>query len=129
MTKHCTTLPKDKITGAIVNNAIRIHKTLGPGHHPEIYVNALAISLSKASHQVDMAVDLPVYYEEYLVGHHRADLIIDAHCLVSVSSNLPLKPQVTLQRIIANSPYGVALQLDFSQEKMVNGIRRVSKRD
>ena len=54
----------EKTGKAIVNSAIKVHRTLGPGLLESVYQKCLKYELEKRGHAVKCELSLPVLYDE-----------------------------------------------------------------
>ena len=118
----------NKITGKVVDAAIRVHTALGPGLLESVYEHCLAIELSSRGIKVERQVPIPVVYKRTrLEIGFRIDLLVD-DCLIvelkAVEEVLPIhEAQVfTYLRLTGNR---VGLLLNFNVISMKNGLKRI----
>jgi GxxExxY protein len=80
-------------TGMIVDAAIEVHRTLGPGLLESVYEEALAYELHTRGLGVVRQVPLPVRYKEvkFEMGF-RADLLVQGRIIVELKSVEKLAP-------------------------------------
>jgi GxxExxY protein len=77
----------NKISGQIVDAAIRVHSALGPGLLESTYEACLAYELRKRGLTVGVQVALPVEYEKVRVeAGYRIDLLVEDTVLVELKS-------------------------------------------
>src|SRR5579862_2727549 len=77
----------NRVTGAIIDAAIHIHRTLGPGLLESVYLNVLEYELRKRGLRVEREVPIPVVWEEvHLEVGFRADLIVEGMVVVELKS-------------------------------------------
>ena len=88
------------LTGKIIAAAIDVHKELGPGFVESIYENALVYELERRGLKVDQQVPVKVYYDDYLVGKHRLDLVVEDTIVVELKA---IKQILDLHFAIARS--------------------------
>ena len=75
----------NKIFCAIINAAMKVHSTLGPGLLESAYDACLAHELRKRGFRVDSQIALPVIYEgEKLEIGYRIDLLVENSVIVEV---------------------------------------------
>lgn len=55
-------MESNEITGEIINCAIKVHKTLGPGLLESVYEKCLAYELSKRGLKVEVQKEMPIVY-------------------------------------------------------------------
>jgi len=78
---------EDAIGRVVVDAAIKVHRTLGPGLLESVYEAALALELTQRGHSVERQKALPVVYEGTDLGlGFRIDLLVDAKVLVELKS-------------------------------------------
>lgn len=120
---------RDETTGTIIQLAIDIHRTLGRGHAPETYRNALAHELACQDYHIVMDEAVPIYYREFLVGQGRVDLKVAEYCMISVCTDgepLAANRRIReLKSMLQAGGYKVGLVLDFGHQRMMDGIKRV----
>ena len=93
-------LEHQALTGKIIAAAIEVHKKLGPGFVESIYENALVYELKRRGLKVDQQVPVRVYYEDYLIGKHRLDLVVEDTIVVELKA---IKQILDLHFAIARS--------------------------
>lgn len=74
--------PHSKITNKIIQCAIEVHKTLGPGFLENIYEKALVYELNHADLKVKEQVSVPIVYKGTTIGEHRLDLLVEDEVIV-----------------------------------------------
>src|SRR5690606_42031116 len=81
------TMNINKVSGAIVDAAFKIHTSLGPGLLESVYEKVLAYELSRRGFDIRVQVPIPVVYEEVkLELGFRADIIVNSQVVVEVKS-------------------------------------------
>lgn len=121
-------LPIDVISGIVVDEAIALHRNLGPGLFETVYETVLAGRLEARGLKVARQFPVSLEYE----GHSfdvafRIDLLVDERLVVEIKSVEQLskahaKQLLTYLRIL-DQPVG--LLLNFSGATMREGIRRM----
>lgn len=112
----------------VVEEAIYIHKTIGPGMLESVYVHCLAYRLRKRGLTIKTEVAVPLIFEEVrLECGYRADLVIENKVVIEVKSietiaPLHLSQTLTYLRFL-NLKLGMLL--NFNSVLMKDGIRRV----
>jgi len=75
----------DKITGAIIDAAMRVHTALGPGMLESVYEKCLKHELEKRGLRVETQVWLPVIYDGVEIeGGYRIDLLVEGVVVVEL---------------------------------------------
>ncbi|MGZ3974644.1 MAG: GxxExxY protein [Flavisolibacter sp.] len=118
----------DEITGTIIEEAIKIHKDLGPGLLESVYEEILAYRLSKRGFLVDRQRAIPVIYHEVKMDMgFRSDLIIEGKVIVeikSVETIAPVHPKILLTYLKLTG-ITVGLLINFNEAILKNGIKRI----
>ena len=120
--------PIDEISGMVVDQAIRIHRELGPGLLESVYEVVLAGALVRSGLKVDRQMPIDIEFDGMrFPAAFRIDVLVDDRLIVEIKSvekltNLHAKQLLTYLRL-SNQPVG--LLLNFSGETMKEGIRRV----
>ena len=119
----------NELSGAVVDECIRIHRELGPGLLESVYEIVLAAALERRGLKVDRQVPVDIKYDGMrFPAAFRTDLLIDDLLVLEIKSverlaNVHAKQLLTYLRLM-NRPLG--LLLNFSGETMKEGIRRVA---
>ena len=118
----------EEIAGIIIEEAIHIHKTIGPGMLEKVYKTCLAYRLIQRGLFVETEKAVPVYFEEIKMDcGYRADIVVERKLIVDTKSidaigSLQIAQLLTYLKCL-NLRYG--LILNFNVVLMKNGIRRV----
>ena len=117
--------PHSDITEKIIQAAIEVHKTLGPGFMESIYEKALVYELSKRGMKYERQRLIEVPYKEIKAGEHRIDLIVEDAVVVELKA---IKGFETIHRAILISylkavDKKIGLLLNFGSAKL--GIDRL----
>lgn len=118
----------NRITGAIVQAAIRVHQSLGPGLLESVYEACLAQELMAAGHSVRCQVPLPVEYNGLrLEVGFRMDMLVDDLVVVELKVSESLHPvnEAQVLTYLRFSGKRIGLLLNFNVLKMKDGIRRM----
>ena len=116
------------ITGAVVDEAVGIHRDLGSSLFESVYEVVLAAALEQRGLRVDRQRPINFSYKNIRIeGGFRADLIVEDLVLVEIKSIERFAPVHTKQILtymrLANLRVG--LLLNFGAETMSKGIKRV----
>jgi iron complex transport system substrate-binding protein len=121
-------LPIGEISGIVIDEAIALHRNLGPGLFETVYETVLAGRLEARGLKVARQVPVPLEYE----GHSfdiafRVDLLVDERLVVEIKSVEQLSKAHARQLLtylrLLDQPVG--LLLNFSGATMKEGIRRM----
>jgi GxxExxY protein len=121
----------DHITGAIVDEAMRLHKRLGPGLLEGVYEGLLAQLIARRGlhverqKQVTFEID-GLRFENGL----RVDLLVEGQVIVELKAVEQLAPAHARQLLtyLRLMDLRLGLLLNFGAHRMSDGIRRVVNR-
>ena len=112
----------------IVDAAIKVHKTLGPGLLESAYQQCHAYELRKRGRKVLTEVNLPLLYENQRIdAGYRIDTWVDDLIIIEnkvVESILPIY-EAQLLTYLKLSGCRIGFLLNWNVKLMKNGIRRV----
>ncbi len=74
------------LTGEVINAAIMVHKTLGPGFLESFYEEALCFELARRNIPCERQKSVPVTYQGHLIGEHRLDLLVAGRVVVELKA-------------------------------------------
>lgn len=120
--------PIDLISGDVVDQAIRIHRGLGPGLLESDYETVLAASLERIGYRVERQKPIDIVFDDMqFSGAFRVDLLVDERLVVEIKSvdqfsRAHGKQLLTYLRLLKQP---VGLLLNFSGATMKEGIHRV----
>jgi GxxExxY protein len=128
MTQKRSAWEINQITSTIIESAIRIHRTVGPGILEKAYFGCLCYELVSAGLQLETGKELPLLYQGVKIDcAYRADLVVNETVIVEVKAIESLAPIHSRQLLtylrIAHCPVG--LLLNFGAPTMKQGIKRV----
>jgi len=85
--RYYKNMTENEISKIVVEEAIYIHKSIGPGMLESSYVHCLAYRLIKRGLNVKTQVPVPLIFEEVkLECGYRADLVIDNKVVIEAKS-------------------------------------------
>ena len=118
----------NSITGAIIDESIKIHKDLGPGLLESVYEELLFFRLNKKGFHVNRQVPIPLYYEDVKLDiGFRADLIVDNAVIIEIKSVETLAP-VHYKQVLTYlklTELTVGLLINFNEALLKNGLKRI----
>jgi GxxExxY protein len=125
-------IPENQLTDRIINAAIEVHKTLGPGLKEEVYEAALALELDWRGFKCQRQVPVQVTYKGIDIGEpehpKRIDLLVEDTVVVECKA-LPAgqDPLFKAQCLTYLKMTGkrVGLVMNFGRPTMKEGISRV----
>lgn len=123
-----SSMPENEISKIVVEEAIYIHKSIGPGMLESAYVHCLAYRLVRRGLNVRTQVAVPLIFEEVkLECGYRADIVIENKVVIEVKSIEVIAPIHLAQTLtylrFLNLKLGMVL--NFNSILMKDGIRRV----
>src|SRR5438552_18711096 len=81
------TMSENELSAIIVDAALKVHRTLGPGLLESVYEAALTLELRKRGLTVEVQKEIPAFYEGVELGVGiRADLIVNGLVLIELKS-------------------------------------------
>ncbi len=112
----------------VIQNAIEIHKSLGPGLLESVYENTLAYDLRVNGLNVLQQVALPLVYKEVKMDvGYRLDLLVEKKVVVEIKSIELLAPvhYAQLLTYLRLSGMKLGLLINFNVKLLKEGIHRV----
>ena len=121
-------MDQEKIISIIIEEAMYIHKTVGPGLLESVYKTCLVHRIIKRGLSVETERPVPVIFEEIkLECGYRADIVVEKIVVVETKSIETIGPiqvaQVLTYLRCLNLRYG--LLLNFKTPLMKDGIKRI----
>lgn len=117
----------NELTGIIIEEAIEVHKELGPGLLESVYEEALYICLVERGLKVLRQAPIPVFFRgRELETAFRADLIVEDRVIVELKSKETIPPvdYKKVNNYLKITNLNVALMINFHVELLKNGIKR-----
>ncbi len=121
-------MEENKITGKIIQYAIKVHTFLGPGLLESAYKECLYYELLKSGMKIEKEKPLPLIYEEVkLECGYRVDLFVEDSIIVEVKSveslhDIHLAQTLTYLKLAVRR---IGLLINFNVLKLKDGIKRV----
>lgn len=119
---------ENELAKIVVDAALKIHKTLGPGLLESVYQAVLAHELRARGLKVEAEVSIPVVYESIRIETaFRADLIVEGCLLIELKSVEQVAPVHKKQVLtyLRLTEIKLGLLINFNEELIKNGIHRV----
>jgi GxxExxY protein len=118
----------DRISGSIVDAAMKVHTALGPGLLESVYEKCLKHELIKRGFRVESQVWLPVVYDGIEIeGGYKIDLLVEGQIVVELKVVEQLldvhKAQLLSYLKLANKQVG--LLINFNVVHLRDRIRRL----
>jgi len=117
------------ISSQIIQAAITVHKTLGPGLLESVYQKCMVIELKNMEMKVESEVDLPVIYQDHKITDlgFRVDLLVQSSVIVELKSVETVRPvhKKQLLTYLRLSKKELGLLINFNEALLKQGISRV----
>ena len=109
-----------RLTGDVINCAVKVHKYLGSGFLESVYESALAHEFSKRGIEFERQPSLEVWYEDHLAGKYIADFIVEGKLLVELKalSNLNSACEAQLLNYLKATRLTIGLILNFGTTRL-----------
>jgi GxxExxY protein len=118
----------NELSRIIVDCALKVHKTLGPGLLESTYRYCLVHELNKQGLRVQTEVALPIRYDGLLLeSGYRIDILVNDAIVVELKSidDLLAIHQAQLLSYLKHSGKRLGLLINFNSVLLKDGIRRV----
>jgi len=121
-------MTENEISHKIIGEAIKIHKSIGPGLLESVYEQALMYDLKQIGLNVKNQVPMPFVYKEVRqeIGY-RLDLLVEDKIIVEIKAVENLAPvhfsQLLTYLKLSNKKLG--LLINFNTKYLKNEIHRV----
>src|SRR5688572_5844208 len=117
-----------RASGEVVDSAMKVHSTLGPGPLESAYETCLAHELARGGLEVRVQVPVPLVYEGVRVEvGYRIDLLVDGVVVVEIKAVTKLLPihEAQLLSYLRLSGRRVGLLINFHSLRLKDGIKRI----
>ena len=119
----------NEITGKIIDAAMKVHTTLGPGLLESAYQACLAYELRKRGLTVDVQLELPIEYDEVRLDvGYRIDLLVEGTVIVELKAVSEIQPihEAQLLSYLKLSNKKIGLLINFHVLRLKDGIKRMA---
>jgi len=124
-------MTENEIAAIVVDAALKIHKTLGPGLLESVYQATLSFELQKRGLSVAEQLAFPVLYEGVNLNiGFRVDLLVSDKVIIEIKSVELLTPvhRKQLETYLRLTNKRLGLLINFNVELIEYGIQRVVNR-
>ena len=119
----------NRISGEIVNAAMKVHSALGPGLLESAYEACLVHELRKRQLRAETQLALPIYYDgiQIEVGY-RIDLLVEDSVVVELKAveKLTALHEAQLLSYLKLSDHRLGLLINFNVLHLRDGIKRMA---
>ena len=118
----------DRISGDVLDVALRVHRELGPGLLESVYEMILAAKLAAMGYRVERQRPIDIEYDGLRFdAAFRIDLLVDGRLLVEIKSAERINPahgkQLLTYLRLTKQPVG--LLINFGGATLKEGIKRI----
>ena len=116
------------ISGQVVDAAMKVHSTLGPGLLESAYEACLGHELRKRGVGVQTQLPLPITYDGVRIEiGYRVDLLVDEAVVVELKAVAKLQPihEAQLLSYLKLSGHQIGLLINFHTLRLKDGIKRM----
>ena len=121
-------LNEDEISYLIINSAIKVHKSVGPGLLESAYEACLFYELNKLKLDVQRQVSIPLKYENVFIDcAYRADIIVNNKVIIEIKSVKKLD-EVHFSQLLSYlkiSKLKLGLLINFNEATLMQGLKRI----
>jgi len=122
----------DEIGTIIVDSAIKVHKSLGPGLLESAYQKCLAYELTKRGLKTACEVPLPVVYDGHQIEvGYRIDMLVENYAIIenkAVDHLLPIH-EAQLMTYLKLKGCWLGFLFNWNTVRLKYGIRRIVSGD
>ncbi len=116
--------PHATLTRNIIGGYYQVYNAMGYGYSESVYVNSLAIALSRRGLSIRREWPIDVTFEGELVGEFRADLLCEDRVLIEVKAGaqLPATAFGQLLNYLRGTNLPVGLLLHFGPKPSIKRV-------
>ena len=118
----------NQVSGIVIDAAMEVHTTLGPGLLESAYEACLKYELASRDIKVLSQLELPVCYKQNVIdAGYRIDLLVDDQLIVELKAIEKILPihEAQLLSYLKMSKMKVGLLLNFNVTRLKHGIKRL----
>ena len=127
--KHLDHTDINQLTGEVINAAIEVHRTLGPGLLESIYEECLCHEVGLKEIPYERQKELPIEYKGIkLNANFRLDVLVNKQLILEIKSCDTLLPIHEAQLLTYLKLTGIKLGLliNFNVPMLKDGIKRIA---
>jgi GxxExxY protein len=121
-----------EVSRKLIGCAIEVHKTLGPGFPPAIYMRALQVELDAIGVAYKVRHPITVKYRGQDVGERIADMLIDNRFIVELMAEhreIGGFERAALRALLRTADLELGLIINFGERRLKDGLVRVLNPD
>lgn len=113
-------MEKNMVVEAVIDCAYKVRWKLGPGFIEAVYKNAMIIELRKHGLRYDVEKSIKVYYDDYVVGEYKADIIVEDMLILELKAVQSLTTAHSVQLVNYLTATGIddGLLVNFGADRI-----------
>lgn len=118
----------EKIASIIVDSALKVHRTLGPGLLESAYQVCLAYELNSRGLRVECEVPMPIHYEgKTIEPGYRVDMLVENCIIIENKSVEQMNPIYEAQLItyLKLSNCWLGFLINWNSPRLKDGLKRI----
>ncbi|MCD8385588.1 MAG: GxxExxY protein [Bacteroidales bacterium] len=118
-------LIEEKLSGIIIDCALKVHKALGPGLLEKCYEGCLEYELKQRGLKVERQKEMPVNYKGVEIKEgYTMDLLVEDKVVIELKSVDQMHPIFTAQTLtyMKLGGYRKGLLINFNEMKLKDGL-------
>ena len=127
--KHFDHTDINQLTGEVINAAIEVHKTLGPGLLESIYEECLCHEVGLRKIPYERQKELPIEYKGIkLNANFRLDVLVNKQLILEIKSCDTLLPihEAQLLTYLKLTGLKIGLLINFNVPMLKDGVKRIA---
>ncbi len=110
----------EELIRVIMGYAGNIRRKLGPGYLESVYKNAMIIELKKHHLSYEVEKPIQVYYDGFLVGEFKADIVVEDRLILELKAvnSLHIAHEVQLVNYLTATGVDNGLLINFGSEEL-----------
>ncbi|MCW3075048.1 MAG: GxxExxY protein [Flaviaesturariibacter sp.] len=108
------------LTQKIIGCAMKVHSRMKNGYIERVYQKCMAIELQKAGVLYKEEIDMPIFYDDKIVGRRRADFIVDEKVVIEIKAITNLENEHIAQALnyLETSGLEICLLINFGSKSL-----------
>jgi len=108
------------LAGKVIDLAMKVHRTMGPGFLESVYKKALQYELLQAGFKAELEKPVQIHYETIIVGDYFADILVNDELIVEVKAIVALAAEHEVQVVTYLTATGkdIGLLLNFGARSL-----------
>jgi GxxExxY protein len=118
----------EEIASIIVDSAIKVHRTLGPGLLESAYQTCLAYELTKRGLKVECEVNLPILYDGHKIEPaYRIDMLVEDQIIIENKSVDKMNPifEAQMYTYLKLSGKWLGFLINWNTRLLKDGLQRI----